>query len=129
MSEGDQAGRVTRTEAEIQASQARREALHAAADELEQGVAALESDRDPDRFVATLREVLRTVHEHVDEVEAADGLLEEMLELAPRYAFRIEQLRGEHADLLDQARGLLRRAEAATRPTRSPRTGGRCPSS
>jgi nucleotide-binding universal stress UspA family protein len=116
MPKNEQADRRTRTEADLAASRARREALHTAADVLERGVAALETDPDAARFANTLREVLRTVHEHVDEVESADGLLDEMLALAPRYGHRIEQLRLEHEELLTQARDLLRRAERHESP-------------
>lgn len=110
------AGKASLSEVEVEASRARREALHVAADNLNGGVTALESDSDLERFGATLREVLRTVQQHVEEVEAADGLLEEMTTLAGRVAFRVEKLRREHVELLEQTRSLLDRAEQKDSP-------------
>jgi hypothetical protein len=111
MSESDVTGKASLPDSGVEASRARREALHAAVDDLERGVAALESEPDLERFAATMRDVLRTVHQHVDDVEAPDGLLDEMTTVAPRVTFRVEKLRREHADLLERARRLLQRAE------------------
>ncbi|MEX0599813.1 MAG: hypothetical protein WD205_04155 [Rhodothermales bacterium] len=116
MSKDPVAGKASLSEVEAEASRARREALHVAADNLNGGVTALESDSDRERFGATLREVLRTVRQHVEEVEAADGLLEEMTTVAPRVAFRVEKLRREHVGLLEQTRGLLNRVEQNDSP-------------
>ena len=111
MSESDATGKARLPESGVEASRARREALHTAVEDLERGVAALESEPDLGRFAATMRDVLRTVHQHVDEVEAPDGLLDEMMTVAPRVAYRVEKLRREHADLLERTRSLLQRAE------------------
>jgi hypothetical protein len=111
MSESDVTGKASLPESGIEASRARREALHTAVDDLERGVAALESEPDLGRFAATMRDVLRTVHQHVDEVEAPDGLLDEMTTVAPRVTYRVEKLRREHAALLERTRSLLQRAD------------------
>ena len=78
MSESDATGKARLPESGVEASRARREALHTAVEDLERGVAALESEPDLGRFAATMRDVLRTVHQQVDEVEAPDGLLDEL---------------------------------------------------
>jgi phage shock protein A len=111
VSESDLAGKASLPESAVEASRARREALHAAVDDLERGVAAFESEPDRERFAATMRDVLRTVHQHVDDVESPGGLLDEMATVAPRVSYRVEKLRREHADLLERTRSLLRRAE------------------
>jgi hypothetical protein len=111
MSESDMTGKASLPDSGVEASRARREALHTAVEDLERGVAALESEPDLGRFAATMRDVLRTVHQHVDEVEAPDGLLDEMMTVAPRVTYRVEKLRREHADLLERTRSLLRRVE------------------
>jgi len=116
MAKDEMTGRVSLTEAEAEASRARREALHVAADHLNEGVTALESDPDLARFVATLREVLRTVQQHVDEVEAANGLFEDMTTVAPHVTPRVDKLRREHVELLEQTRGLLGQAEQGDAP-------------
>lgn len=54
------------------------------------------------KLVAEL-EVLRTaLDEHVEEVEAEDGLLTEMMTLAPRLANMIDHMRDEHPELCRQ---------------------------
>jgi len=52
------------------------------------------------------------VREHIDEVESPDGLLGQVLEAAPWFGARVEQLRGEHADLLALGNALLVKADA-----------------
>lgn len=59
-----------------------------------------------DNLLAELERLRQALLDHVEEVEAADGLLNEMLSQAPRLANKIESVRDEHPELsrrLDQA--------------------------
>lgn len=53
-------------------------------------------------LLAELEKLRQALLDHVDEVEADDGLLKEMLTQAPRLANRIESVRNEHPDLCRQ---------------------------
>jgi hypothetical protein len=96
------------------AFRARREALHAAVTDLDVHLDALEAQDVPDaaRFRDALDELLVTLHRHVEEADAPDGLLAQILEEASYFASRVDRLRGEHEDLLDRAVALRDRAGA-----------------
>jgi hypothetical protein len=106
--------RVRLSAADADAHTRRREALHRAVGELGQELDDLAGRPEPDadRFRAAIRAMMRALREHVDEVEAPDGLLTEVLATAPWFAARVEQLRGEHGDLLARGNSLLGRAAA-----------------
>ena len=58
------------------------------------------------KLLVELEHLRQALLDHVEEVEADDGLLNEMLDQAPRLANRIESVRNEHPDLcrrVDQA--------------------------
>lgn len=99
----------------VDAYRARREALLRAVTELNADLDGLEAEEapDPERFRAALRRVRATLHEHIEEAEAPDSLLAQIVEQAPWLTHRTEQLRGEHDDLLEHAGRLIERAEAA----------------
>ncbi len=104
--------RIRLSAADADAHTRRREALHRAVAELDGELEALAAAPTPDadRFRAAVREMMVAVREHVDEVDAADGLLAQVLETAPWFAARVEQLRSEHGDLLARGNALLVRA-------------------
>lgn len=114
MAEGDVQERLRLSDAAAEAYHARREALHGAVIDLDEELDALEAQGEPDaeRFRTAMRRTLTTVQRHIEEADAPDGLLEEILDAAPWFASRAEQLRGEHAELLDRATRVLEQADA-----------------
>jgi hypothetical protein len=58
-----------------------------------------------DGLRAALDEMEEALSAHVEEVEADDGLLSELVTDAPRLASRVQRLRDEHPQLADQVRG------------------------
>ncbi len=52
-----------------------------------------------DRLLEELEKLRQALLEHIDEVEAEDGLLHEILTEAPRLANQIESMRTEHGEL------------------------------
>lgn len=99
------------------AYRARREALHAATDELDRELDQLEGQVQPDltRLRAVARRTLGTLRIHIEEAEAPDGLLADITDAAPWFAARADDLRRDHADLLERAEGLRERVDAADR--------------
>jgi ABC-type transporter Mla subunit MlaD len=97
------------------AFRARREALHAAVTDLDQHLDALDAQDVPDavRFRDALDELLVTLQRHVEEADAPDGLLAQILEEASYFASRVDRLRGEHGDLLGRAADLRDRARSS----------------
>ena len=87
----------------------RREALHRAVTELDAELDALEQAPalDGDRFARALRDLVATLEQHIEEADAPDGLLEQIMEVAPWFGPRVEQLRQEHDTLHEQATALL----------------------
>lgn len=106
--------RLELSDAAADAYRARREALHGAVIDLDAELAALEQEPEPDaeRFRAAMRRALATVQRHIEEADAPDGLLSEILDTAPWFASRAEQLRAEHAELLGHATRVLEQADA-----------------
>lgn len=60
-----------------------------------------------------LRPVRDYLRSHVDSAEGADGLCRELGAARPELEYRVEQLRMEHAKLLDMATALARSVEPA----------------
>lgn len=54
------------------------------------------------RLIAELEKLRAALQDHIEEVEADDGLLTEMLSEAPRLANQIESVRDEHPKLRHQ---------------------------
>jgi hypothetical protein len=115
MTDGDAHGRAQLSDADAEAALARREALQAAVSDLEEHLGDLEAQDvpDPDRFRRAVEQLLATLLRHVEEADAPDGLLAQVLEEASWFASRVEALRGEHVDLLGRTTSLLERARAA----------------
>lgn len=105
-------GRLEASDADRRAYTRRREALHRAVAELDRELDALREvpGPDPERFGAAIRALLTTLHQHREEAEAPDGLLGRIVEAAPWFAPRVEQLKSEHDEQLRVANGLLERA-------------------
>lgn len=114
MTNGETTDRRELSEEAADAYRARREALHAAVATLEHELATLEAADEPDaeRFSAALHQLLATLHEHIEQADAPDGLLSQIIETAPWFAPRAEQLRDEHADLVDHANAMIERLDA-----------------
>jgi cytochrome c556 len=109
--------RLPVSEEDADAYRARREALLTAVLELGEELDALERQEDPDadRFRAAVRQLLATVQRQVEEADAPGGLLVQVREAAPWFASRVEQLRGEHDDLVERTRSLLDRPDDEVR--------------
>lgn len=114
MSEGDARQLPELSDAEVRAVRARREALQVAVTELDGHLDALEAQSVPDRarFRDALDELVVTLHRHVEQADAPDGLLAQILADASEFGARVERLRAEHGDLLDRAEGLRERLAA-----------------
>jgi hypothetical protein len=79
----------------------RRQALHAAMDELEGAVARPTAGAGwLDRVEEGLVAVKAGLEAHIEEVEASDGLLAEIIAIAPRLSADVMELEDEHLPLL-----------------------------
>jgi hypothetical protein len=91
--------------------QERREALLTARIELAE---ALASDTPADRWQDHVREALErtrvTLHQHVEEAEAPDGLLAQIIQEEPAFGARVQEMRDEHVTLLQEAADLAEMA-------------------
>ena len=99
MSDEQQTGEPPESEA-LGAARERRTELKQAMSELE--LAAAGAAGDPtwiDALRAALGEVRVAFDAHVEEVEAPDGLLAELVAEAPRLANRVKRLHDEHPEL------------------------------
>lgn len=90
----------------------KRHALREAMEALEHAIGRPVGTEDWARVVEpALDDLEEAIRAHVEEVEAPDGLLAEMLDLAPRLSSLIDTIRAEHQGLvesLEQTRRLLR---------------------
>lgn len=94
-----------------------RDALRVAMHSLETTVAGPASAEGwRDAVAAALADLRDALEAHVTIVENPDGLLEEVLEIAPRLAQETEEIEAEHRDLL---RALDRVVNAVARPDNS----------
>jgi hypothetical protein len=83
--------------------------------DLEEALARPASAEDwLDRVEAGLAELRVALDDHIGEVEGPDGLLAEIVEMAPRLSGQAEELRRQHMALL----GAWLRAEATVRAAR-----------
>jgi hypothetical protein len=97
-------------------SQDRRRLLAEEMRHLEKIVAGPASAEDwLDQVETGLSDLRQALDAHIAEVEGPDGLLAEIVELAPRLSAQTDQLREDHMELL----GAWLRAEATVRAARS----------
>lgn len=98
----------------VGAYRVRREALAVAIADLGSELDEIEAQPTPDldSFGSALRDLLATLRRHVEESDAPDGLIAQVIDDAPLFARQAEQLRGEHDGLLEVANDLIERAEA-----------------
>jgi hypothetical protein len=97
---------------------ARREVLHAATQDL---TATLEAPRgDAAAWVASARVAIarmqESLHTHAEEAEQSDGLLAEVVQWQPSFGPRVERMRREHRDLIEQAEALQEYAGQTSDP-------------
>jgi hypothetical protein len=92
----------------------RREALHAATVEFGDDLAAIEANPEEGstRLAAALATLLATLEDHAVAAEAADGMLAQIIQDAPWFGPRVEELRHEHQHLPRHASELIERAAA-----------------
>ena len=102
------------SDATVGAYRQRREALAVAIAGLESELDEIEAQpiADTDRFQSAVHALLATLRRHVEESEAPDGLIAQVIDEAPLFARQAEQLSGEHDGLLNDANKLIERAEA-----------------
>lgn len=98
---------------------ARRGLLHGVLVELEAAVSAAVAG-DPGRWCAGLRRALDrlafTLADHVEATEAPDGLLAEIDHVSPWLHARVERLRREHVQLVQDTATLVARCHQASAP-------------
>lgn len=90
------------------------DALVEAIQRLETALASAAPGRERDwneRVVENLRAVANLLEEHVRSADAADGLLADIETTRPALLHRVERLRQEHRNLLQQTRALHRQIE------------------
>jgi hypothetical protein len=106
--------RLELSDDDAEAYASRREALFAAEQDLGRQLDVLDDQGTPDaqRLRTALREVRTALERHIREADAPDGLLAGILQAAPWFAARAEQLRREHGHLLDATDRLLESAQA-----------------
>ncbi len=90
----------------------RHDALSTAIERLERALAApaaLRAAAWSERASSGLDDVRQAIAAHVDQVEAPEGLLDEIRAATPRLAARVDALHGEHTRLLERAAALAGR--------------------
>src|SRR4051812_47709240 len=86
----------------LDAVRAQRLSLRAAMDEVERSIVSAATGRPGEwatRLGACLDRLMTAFDRHVEITEAADGLLEEVIEEAPRLVPRVERLKKDHVDI------------------------------
>lgn len=95
--------------------QARREALLTARNELAEALAAdAPQDRWHDHVKDALERTRTTLQQHVEEAEAPDGLLAQIIDEEPAFGARVQEMRDEHVTLLQEADDLVELAGTDT---------------
>lgn len=109
MTEANAEHRLSIDDAEAQAYEARRRALHTAVMQLDADLDELATQQSPDRdrFATAVRSLQDSLEEHAREADAPDGLLAQILSDAPWFAARVQKLRDEHVRLRERATTLL----------------------
>jgi hypothetical protein len=93
----------------------RRADLHTALIGVERSISSPAVGREADwskDVLRTLQDLEHAIVEHVEVTERPGGLYDEISQKAPRLAGKIGQLRAEHPELHDGARGLISRLDA-----------------
>ncbi len=93
----------------LRAARARRRALLEAAQEVERAIARPTGTGSVwrERVATELSELSVALEDHIVEVEDEDGLLNEIVEQAPRLSNAVAQMRAEHVELRDAVAELL----------------------
>lgn len=95
----------------LERARVKRHALREAMESVEHAIGRPVGSEDWVRVVEeALDDLEEAIRAHIEEVEAPDGLLAEMLDIAPRLAALIDMIRDEHrglSDSLDQTRRVL----------------------
>ncbi|MEZ5226732.1 MAG: hypothetical protein R2710_08645 [Acidimicrobiales bacterium] len=87
----------------LQSAAAKRVELKQALSQVEMAAASpYREERWRPRLIEELEKLRVAMQDHIDDVEGADGLLDEMLVQAPRLANQISSVRDEHPDLCNQ---------------------------
>ena len=87
----------------IRAAKQRRVELKHAMSDVEVAAAAPAPDTSwRTTLIESLEQLNSALEQHAEEVESADGLLDEIVDVAPRLHNRVEKQRREHAVLIDQ---------------------------
>lgn len=103
----------------LRAARKRRAGLHDVLVDLEAAIAAPPADERSDwsgRVRAVLRRLQDTFSDHLEGTEGDGGLFDEVVELSPRLANSVQQLRDEHAQIteaINEALAALDRAAQA----------------
>jgi len=105
----DHADRLPVANEQTKAYRSRREALLTATTDLTGELDAISEQSDPDvkRLERALVATRATLAKHVEESEADDGLLAEIVDVETSLSVRVEQLRREHGDLTSMANELV----------------------
>lgn len=113
----DQAAQRADLDERGQRVRARREALLTAKVELAQALAA---DEPPGPWHDHVGGILEATHttlvQHVDEAEAPDGLLAQIVEEQPAFSARAQDMRDEHVTLVQEAADLVEMARGDASP-------------
>jgi hypothetical protein len=95
----------------LERARVRRHALREAMEAMEHAIGRPVASEDWARVVeVALGDLEEAIRAHIEEVEAPDGLLAEMLEVAPRLSALVDTIRDEHRGLIEslgQTRQLL----------------------
>lgn len=105
---------TSRQQEVVQQTRGEHDALVSAMHELEAALASAAPSRQRtwnQRVLAKLRTVVDRLREHVCSADGPEGLLAEIDATRPTLLHRVQRLRQEHADLLQQAQALLRQVE------------------
>jgi chromosome segregation ATPase len=106
-----------RTEALEAAAEKRIELKHALSGAETAAAAPLSSPDWSETLLAALRELQEALYQHVEEVEAEDGLLTELTQTAPRLVNQISRIKDEHPVLCRQVAEAIGRLEGQAAAT------------
>ncbi|MBT8241128.1 MAG: hypothetical protein HKN94_09920 [Acidimicrobiales bacterium] len=101
----------------LSAAAARRVELKSAVSELERAAAApAASPGWSERLLGELDDLRTALEQHIEEVEAEEGLLAELARESPRLITRINKVQSEHPELLSQLDRTVQGVKTATDP-------------
>jgi hypothetical protein len=102
----------------LEKAKGQRLSLRRAIDDFEDVLVAAPGGETAERFRPTLDHLRVVFAVHVEVTEAAGGLYEEILEIAPRLANRIDRLKREHQMITGEIRSALDGLPAGATPDR-----------